>query len=282
MAFINGADILMEIRKINLAPPYERYGLSGEGLFPVLTCMIHNSQPERSFPAVVILPGGSYSRCSAREGEPVAARFYSYGYNCFILEYSCVDKIFPTALAELGAAVKFIRKNKTELRCEGKLTVCGFSAGGHLAASLGAYYGEFGDMGKIRPDGLILCYPVITSGEFTHGESVRNIAPSEELRERVSVEKHMTADFPPSFIWHCADDNIVPVENSLMLAGELSRRNIPFELHIFPNGGHGIALCDVTTVKDGNPRYINPTAAQWFGLALDWNGRLDGNFFDEK
>lgn len=260
----------MITKTINLKPPYSEFGLQGGGLSPKLTCIIHDSQPERKFPAVIVVPGGSYSRCSKREGEPTAARFYSYGYNAFVLEYSCIDKPFPTALTELAEAVKYVRTNSDELCCTGEIIVCGFSAGGHLAASLGAYHKTLEGFGNITPEGIILCYPVITSGEFTHKESARNIAPTEELMEKISIEKHITADFPPSFIWHCADDNVVPVENSLMLSGELSRNNVPFELHIFPTGGHGIALCDITTIKDNDMRYINPTAAQWFELAADW------------
>ncbi len=256
---------------VNLTPPYEKYGISPDGLCATLSCMIHDTQPERTFPAVIVVPGGSYSRCSKREGEPTAARLYSYGYNTFTLEYSCIKKTFPTALTELAQAVKYIRANLCELCCTDKLFVCGFSAGGHLAASLGAFHGELeADFGNVRPDGLILCYPVITSGKYTHRESAENIAPTPELMDKISIEKHITADFPPSFIWHCADDNIVPVENSLMLAQKLSENSIPFELHIFPKGGHGIALCDTTTQKENDPRYINPTAALWFELSMDF------------
>lgn len=265
----------MDIRKISLNVPYEKFGIDGTCLYPVLTCMIHDTQPERSFPAVIVVPGGSYNRCSKREGEPSAARFYSYGFNAFVLDYSVINKPFPTALAELSAAVRYIRDNKSALCCTDELIICGFSAGGHLAASLGVYFPEmekvFGE--GMRPHRLILSYPVISSGEYGHRESCRNIAPTEELMDKISLEKHIGKDFPPTFIWHCADDPVVPVENSLMLSARLSEHKIPFELHIFPSGGHGIALCDTTTVRDGDPRYINPTAAQWFDMAVDWINR---------
>ncbi len=263
----------MKITVKELYPPYEKHGLNLSGLSPSLTCMIHDTQPERRFPAVIVVPGGSYSHCSEREGDPVAARFYSHGYNAFILRYSCVSKPFPTALAELCEAVRYVRSEE-RLCCTDRLTVCGFSAGGHLAASLGAYAGEFEEVyGNVRPDSLILCYPVITSGKYTHAESARNIAPTPALMDKISLENHIPRDFPPSFIWHCADDRIVPPENSLMLAQRLSERNIPFELHIFPTGGHGIALCDISTMKNNDPRYLNPKAARWFELALDFMGR---------
>lgn len=270
----------MEIKKIELNVPYEKAGISGEGLSAVLTCMIHDSQPERRFPAFITVPGGSYTRCSKREGEPTAARWYSFGYNAFVLEYSVINKPFPTAMLELAAAVAYVREHTEELRCTERVIVCGFSAGGHLAASLGAYnsseeyYSLFGGREKIKIDDMILCYPVITSGKFTHAESCANIAPSEELREKISLENHIIADFPRTFIWHCADDPVVPVENSLMLASKLSENKVPFELHIFPSGGHGIALCDITTMKGEDTRYINPTAAQWYKLALEWARRV--------
>ncbi len=268
----------MKTSVINLKPPYEEFGLNAGGPEPKLSCIIHDTQPERSFPAVICVPGGSYMRCSKREGEPSAARWYSYGYNTFVLEYSCIGKPFPTALCELAQAVKYVRENAEELCCDGKILICGFSAGGHLAASLGAYWDKslirdvFGD--KVRPDGLVLCYPVITAGEYSHKLSIDSIAPDESIREAVSLEKHITGTMPPCFVWHCSDDKTVPVENSLMLCSALSKENIPFEMHIFPEGGHGIAMCDITTLKDNNSRYINPVAAQWFMLAKDWADRL--------
>lgn len=266
----------MITKTIPLAPPYEKAGLSGEGLSPTLTCIIHDSQPERKYPALIAIPGGSYEHCSKREGEPCAARWYSYGYNGFVLDYSCVNKPFPTALLELCAAVEYIKSHADELCCDGRVILCGFSAGGHLAASLGVHFGKYQGLfnENIRPDGMVLCYPVITAGKYTHPLSAQNIAPTEELMKLASLEDHVSADVCPTFIWHSADDNIVPVENSLMFASALSASNVPFELHIFPKGGHGIAMCDITTIKDGNERYLNPTAAQWFTLALDWAERI--------
>ncbi|MCI7766756.1 MAG: alpha/beta hydrolase [Oscillospiraceae bacterium] len=258
-----------------LTPPYEKAGLSGEGLCPSLSCIIHDTDPDRTFPAVIAVPGGSYEHCSKREGEPCAARWYSHGFNSFVPEYSCVDKPFPTALLELAAAVEYIRKNKDSLRCNGDIILCGFSAGGHLCASLGVHHERYAELfsENIRPDKMVLCYPVITAGDYTHPLSAKNIAPTDELKALASLEAHVSEATPPAFIWHCADDRVVPVENSLMFAAAMSRNNRPFELHIFPEGGHGIAMCDITTVKNNDPRYINKTAARWFELALDWVNR---------
>lgn len=249
-------------------------GASSDAVPARLTCMIHDIQPERSFPSVIVVPGGSYVKCSKREGEPCAARFYSYGYNTFILEYSVIDKPFPIALKELCEAIRFIREERDELHATDEVHVLGFSAGGHLAACLGAYHSDDiigGYKGKVTPDSLILCYPVITMGEYTHLQSRENIAPDIELRKLTSVEHHVRKFFPPTFIWQCADDKTVPVMNSLMLAQALSENDVPFELHIFPKGGHAVAMCDVTSVRDGdNDRYILPDVAVWSDLALTW------------
>ncbi|MCM1523661.1 MAG: alpha/beta hydrolase [Ruminococcus sp.] len=268
----------MRTEKISLQVPYGKLGVNGGGLSPSLYCMIHDTQPERKFPAVIAVPGGSYEHCSKREGEPCAARWYSVGYNGFVLEYSCVKKPFPTALGELAAAVSFIRENADSLCCTGDVILCGFSAGGHLAASLGVHYGKYREFfaADIRPDVMVLCYPVITSGRYAHRLSADNIAPTEELREMISLEDHVTADTPPCFIWHCADDRTVPVQNSLLFASALSEAKVPYEMHIFPSGGHGIAMCDITTVKNEDPRYINPHAAGWFDMAVEYAGAALG------
>ena len=264
----------MKIIKKELSPDYGAFGLPVPGKKAVLTCMVHDTQPERSFGGMLVIPGGSYEKCSKREGEPCAVRFYSHGFNAFVLEYSVVKKPFPTALLELCEAVRFIRENRAELCMTDFLCVTGFSAGGHLAASLGAYHdsdvvGAY--RGKVTPDRLILCYPVITSGEYTHSLSAANIAPDEETKELISIEKHIGKGFPPSFIWHCADDRTVPVMNSLLLAEELSGQGIPYEMHIFPKGGHALAMCDTTTVRDEDyERFVVPHNARWAELALEW------------
>ncbi len=266
----------LQSHKINLTPPYSKANLSGADLTPILTCLIHDSDPERRFPAVIAVPGGSYEHCSKREGEPCAARWYSHGYNSFVLDYSCVDKPFPTALLELAAAVEYVRANAEALRCTDKIIITGFSAGGHLTASLAVHHGRYQHLftENIRPDLTVLCYPVITAGRYTHALSAKNIAPTEDLKVLASLENHVAETTPPSFIWHCADDKTVPVQNSLMYASALSEKEIPYELHIFPQGGHGIAMCDITTIRNGDPRYVNPTAAQWFPLALNWTERM--------
>ncbi len=264
----------MRITRTEITPDYGAFGLEKPRDPARLTCMTHDIQPERSFPSVLVVPGGSYEKCSKREGEPCAARFYSYGFNAFVLEYSVINKPFPTALTELCEAVRYIRDNKAELCATDEVNVIGFSAGGHLAACLGAYHNSGiigGYKGRVTPDKLILCYPVITTGRYTHSRSRENIDPAGQLEDITSVEKNVSADFPPTFIWHNADDKTVPVMNSIMLSQALSENGIPFEMHIFPTGGHAVAMCDITSVRDGdNDRYILPDVAVWADLALTW------------
>jgi acetyl esterase/lipase len=159
--------------------------------------------------------------------------------------------------------------------------VCGFSAGGHLAASAGILWnspvldeiaaGAPRDI--VRPTGMILSYPVISSGEWGHKGSFLRLCgkeePTEEELNAFSLEKHVTADTSPAFIWHTTADKTVPVQNSLMLAGALATESIPFELHVFPNGRHGLALCNELT-SSGNPTLIDPHAAPWMDLAIRW------------
>ena len=119
-----------------------------------------------------------------------------------------------------------------------------------------------------RPNALILCYPVITSGEFAHKGSFKNLlgenAPAELLAE-MSLENHVSENTPPSFIWHTFEDRGVPVENSMLFASKLREKNIPFELHIFPEGGHGLSLA----TKEVCPETY-PHVAKWIDLCIEW------------
>lgn len=264
----------------NIVPDYKKAGVSSEGLNAQLIDYTLNVSQEiglRSRPAVIICPGGGYEFLSDREGQAVAMRFSSHGINAFVLKYSICTP-FPAALLEIAEAVKFVRENAEKFDINpDKIFVCGFSAGGHLAASLGTLWSSdylkniLGDTEIYKPNGMILSYPVITSGRFCHQGSIDNIIgkePSEEMLELVSLEKQVTKDTPKTFIWHCADDGCVPPENTIDFIKALSANQISFECHIFPYGGHGLAMSDDSTASyDG---HINPVCAQWFRLAVDW------------
>lgn len=233
-------------------------------------------------PAVIICPGGGYVYTSEREAEPVAMRFLAAGYHAFVLWYSVTPSTrYPTAMTELAQAVQTVREHAEDWKvAENKVYVMGMSAGGHLAASLGtlwddpvletAFQYQSGPK-KWKPNGMILCYPVLTMGPFTHEGSRdallgENAAP--ETVQALSLETRVTPKTVPAFIWHTETDGAVPVENSLMYATALRKAGVSFELHIYQDGPHGISLCDETTSYD--ERQIIPDAAGWIDLALAW------------
>lgn len=274
----------MIYEKANISVDYSKAGLPSEGCGAELTCYAYDiteETGEKKRPAVVICPGGGYDYCSAREAEFVALRFLGAGICAFVLRYSCVKKRFPTAALEAAAAIKYVKDNAARFDIDPELVyIAGFSAGGHLAASLSVFWDKeflYKPLGcrpeDIRPAGQILGYPVITSGEFCHEGSILNLIgeeQSEELRELVCLEKQVTDKTLKTFIWHCSDDGCVPVQNTLLYVDALIRHGVLYECHIYENGGHGLGLCDFNTASFGWEGHFQPVAAQWAQLAIDW------------
>lgn len=239
--------------------------------------------PHKLRPLILICPGGGYAGTSDREAEPVAMQFLAKGCHAAVLRYSCAPARYPTALLQLGASVKYLREHAAQWNiAAAKLFVQGFSAGGHLAAAYGVFWKKKSFLAKmldtdadtLRPNGLLLCYPVITSGPYAHRESFENLLGSrhEELAGEMSLENQVDADTPPAFLWHTAQDDCVPVENSVLFFQALHRCQIPAELHIFPYGGHGLGLADEqTAAPDGYG--IQKECQSWMALALAWLGK---------
>ena len=251
---------------------------------------------ERKRPMIVICPGGGYEHVSPREGEPIALQFMTTGAHAAVLRYDVSGQgaEFPQHLLELAASVAYVRKHAAEYCINpDKILVAGFSAGGHLAASLGCFWKEKwleelmqaetgATMKDYQPNGEILAYPVITSGEFAHRGSFVKIMGSEaeqgyaplgltakELEEKLSLENQVTSDFPQTFMWHTFEDGAVPLENSLFFAEALRKADVNFEYHVFPHGGHGYALATKeTAMKEG--KEINAQCAQWIDLFKSW------------
>ncbi len=254
-----------------------------------LTTYISNDEPELKMPprpAIVVIPGGGYRFTSDREAEPIAKMFIAAGFQAFILRYSVQKKaLFPRPLVEASRAVVHVRENAEAYNVDpDKVFVIGFSAGGHLAASLGTlWHKDFAkaspDMkpGMNRPTGMILSYPVITSGPFAHRGSFNNIlgekATDEEALRAYSLEWQVDENTVPTYIWHTTTDTTVPVENTLMFMQALAAHKIPFEAHIFPKGPHGLSLANEQT-GCGNPALIVPDVAQWIYEAIDWTKRV--------
>ena len=223
-------------------------------------------------PALVICPGGAYRWRSPREKDPPALEFLSMGYQVFILEYSCAEQASGCRpLRELAETVRVLRQNHEAWHIDpDKIAVLGFSAGGHLAASLGALWNdpELGLPQGARPDALVLCYPVISTREFAHDESAQWVSGGDEtLRDKLHLWDRVTGDFPPTFLWHGGEDESVPPENSLLLAVELKRHGVPVEYHLFGSGGHGISTC---TQEVETPDEV---CQAWLPLCKTWLNR---------
>lgn len=199
-------------------------------------------------PGLLVLPGGGYSFCSPREAEPIAFRFLSEGFNCFILDYTSFQK-YPVPHLEAAAAINYIRKHEKAFDLiENSLSIIGFSAGGHLAGSYGYLYPELArelkyDPSVLKPRALVLAYPVTLMNEFTHQETKQIITGGDEkIIEKLDIPSHITKDYPPTFVWATKDDEMVPVNNSLVLEKSLKNQQIPHKCLIFESGRHGLSV----------------------------------------
>lgn len=235
--------------------------------------------PGQRRPVIIICPGGGYQMTSDREAEAEALKFMSMGYHTAVLRYSVAPAVFPQALCQLAKAVCLLREKKDEwLIEEDKIIVMGFSAGGHLAASLGVFWNKpflqeaTGLTPKqMRPNGMILCYPVITSGEYRHDGSFKYLCGSkyEEQKAFLSLENQVDGDTPKAFLWHTFADTDVPMENSLLFLQAMRKAGVPAEYHLFPDGLHGIGLGNELTANE-NGRGIVRCCEAWSELAGKW------------
>lgn len=220
-------------------------------------------------PALVICPGGAYRWLSPREKDPPAFEFLAMGYQVFLLEYSCGPQAAGyRPLRELAETVKKLRENHGAWMIDPeKIAVLGFSAGGHLAASLGALWNdpELGLPEGCRPDALVLCYPVVSTRGYAHEESAQWVSGGDEtLRQKLHLWDRVTPAFPPTFLWHGGEDTSVPPENSLTLAVRLRQNGVPFEYHLFGTGAHGISTC---TQEVNTPDEV---CREWLPLCKRW------------
>lgn len=227
---------------------------------------------------MLVLPGGSYAFLAEHEGKGYAEWFAARGITAYVLQYRVGSAGYrhPTMLHDVARALRLLR---ARARAEGidpsRIGIVGSSAGGHLAATLLTHF----DAGtpeaddpiereSSRPDLGILCYPVISMGEFTHGGSKQNLLgenPPAELVRLLSNETQVTPATPPCFLWHMVQDDAVPMENSLLFAAALRRAGVPFELHLYEKGGHGLGL-----------PWPGGTAPAWDQACLAW---LKGRHF---
>ena len=217
--------------------------------------------------AVLILPGGSYERIAPAESEPVALAFLSAGIQAFVLEYSVLPRRWPQPFLEGAAALAWLRTHAAEYGVRpDRVAVCGFSAGGHLAGWLAARW-DHPLLGQrlgltpeqVRPSAAVLGYPVVHAARY-----LDPLGGAEELR----LDRQVTRQHPPAFLWATVGDATVPVENTLDYAAALRRQGIPFELHLFSDGPHAMGLADRESARD--QAHYNAHAAAWHPLCVDW------------
>ena len=223
--------------------------------------------------AIVVCPGGGYQHLSdVKEGSEVAKWLNSLGISAFVLKYRLGMRYQqPNQLLDAARALRTVRARAKDWDLDEKrIGILGFSAGGHLASTLGTHF----DAGKAaadviervssRPDLMVLIYPVITMGEFTHKGSKKNLLgenPSEDLIKLYSNELQVTKETPPTFLVHTMTDKAVPVENSLLFLSALRKVGVPFEFHLYEQGPHGFGLAPT-----------NPILASWADRCADWLG----------
>lgn len=238
-------------------------------------------RPNEKRPVILMCPGGGYEMISDREAEPMAMQFLAMGYHVAVLRYSVCPVRYPAALLQVAESVLYLKEHADEYHIDPeKIVVQGCSAGGHLAANYGIAWnspfltklmGMENDPERLRVAGLLLCYPVITSGEKAHEESFRNLLGEqyEEKKEELSLENQVTPDTPPTFLWHTATDETVPVENSLYFFQACLQQGVFAELHIYPVGGHGLSLANEETCR-ANGIGVQKECQSWIGLAQTW------------
>ncbi|MCD8039269.1 MAG: alpha/beta hydrolase [Lachnospiraceae bacterium] len=265
---------------------FEKIKIEAEGAANAwLALYAQESYPEtygnRKRPLILICPGGGYEHVSVREGEPIALQFLAAGAHAAVLWYDVgAGMEHPLQLMELAWAVSHIREHADDYAVDkDKIIVAGFSAGGHLAASLGCFWDKDWlsqavgkDKGCYKPNGLILAYPVITFGSHAHRGSFEKLMgskASDELAELLSLEHQVTEQVPPVFMWHTFEDASVPLENSLLFAEALRKAGVSLEYHVFPHGIHGLSLAtEETTMSDKDA--TDPQCAQWVLLCGSW------------
>lgn len=252
---------------------------TSNGYMPTLkTYIIDKLESDRQRPAIIVFPGGGYAHLSARESERIALNYNAAGFQAFVLNYCVAPHKHPDPILDAAAAIKTVRENADKWNINPDwISIIGFSAGGHLAASISVHWDnpDIFTEDEIKsalhkPNATILSYPVITSGSHAHRGSFISLlgedAPESAL-EMMALEKHVKESTPPTFLWHTYEDGAVPVENTLLYATALSKYKIPCEVHIYPVGHHGMSLVSDETIWSV-PHFRRKY--DWLNLSVEW------------
>ena len=243
----------------------------GDGPDDVPTLQMFPPAKKADGSAVIVFPGGAYRSLAAHESDPVARRLGERGVTGFVLRYRRTPYHHPTPLLDAARAVRTVRARAKEWSLDPtRIGVLGFSAGGHLAATISTKFDDGDpnaadpiDRVSSRPDVSVLCYPVVTFSEVSaHTGSRKNLlgenAP-QEMIDLLSAERHVSPRTPPAFLFHTMADAGVPVENSLLYAAALRKHKVPFALHVYEQGRHGVGLAQ-----------DDPVLRTWPTLLADW------------
>ncbi len=265
-----------------------------EGANGILHCYLveQSTGINRKHPAMLILPGGGYGHTSDRESEPVALKFLSKDYNAFVLRYACKPVRHPVQLQEASMAMAYIRLNANELNViKDKVAVIGFSAGGHLAGMLSLLYSDdslnfLGDKKSlVKPNETIYIYPVVSYSGRANTATFDNLCGDDEnLKNSLSLEKLVTKDSPSCFIVSTFEDGTVPCQNSLKLAMAYDYASVPFSIHIFEKGGHGMSVGEQSVYNSGLPNLsiMAKDYPKWVDMALVWLEERGYKIIDEQ
>ncbi len=248
-------------------------------------------------PAVIICPGGAYLGINEKESDPVALKFLSAGYHSFVLQYSVGTEMarFPMPFLDVAKAVMTIRQNAGRWCVDSdKIVLCGFSAGGYLAATLAAtwreaYFSEAlnAESQTFKPNALILGYSLLDIQQFKIQNMMKNpemqplldmifttvygsINPDQNILNRWSFMDKISSDMPPTFLWNTSEDALIDIDESLSLVKALSKNNISYEFHIFEKGAHGLSLGDQTVGYSEAEMQKHLNTPKWIDLALNW------------
>jgi acetyl esterase/lipase len=248
---------------------------------PLIDLTFYPVADDRPRGTVIVCPGGGYHVLAAHEAEPIARWLNAAGLSAFVLRYRVAPHRHPAPLDDATRAVRLVRARAEELNVRpNRIGLLGFSAGGHLVTTLATHY-DPGDPRaadpvervSCRPDAVVACYPVVSLRTFKHEGCIGNLLgerPSQQMLDELSNELHVTGDTPPMFLWHTANDEVVPVGQSLLLAQALSDHGVPFEMHVFPHGPHGLGLSDGSSFVGASTQ-----VAQWTSLCEAWLASLE-------